>query len=279
MNWIDAVLLGVVGASTVLGCFSGLLRPVFGMVSLVASFLVAKQFAPGFMPAMLGWLGPSPLTVAASYAMVFVGALVILTIVSALLRAMFARMDFGGFDFAGGALFGFLRGSLFALGIVLMLSFLPLQKTEAWKESRTLGVAGFVLYLAFRSDALLSYRKYWVLDTKKTKVPLFNTLAFVEGLGNNEKTTIAAGDRKKTLEEINDEFAKVNSQGAVSANEMALRAREEKKAREKKEKEKEGGFLQLAGEMFGACRELNENCLEELENIIAKRTGRKKGTI
>ena len=164
VNWIDGTLSAMLLASAIFGLFRGLIRGVFGIAGLVFAFFVARRFGDGAGLVISSFLDGAAFGIALGYALVFVAAAVAFGALTYLLRRAAARADLGAMDKFGGLLFGALRGGVFGVLFVLLLSSLPLQKSAAWNESVLLPAFGYAIAAAVGSAAFSDYSYYWRFD-------------------------------------------------------------------------------------------------------------------
>ena len=72
MSAFDVIVIGIVGLSTILAFWRGLIRAVMSLVALIAAVLAAIQFSPG-VATMLPPLGDNPVTgYVAAFALIFI---------------------------------------------------------------------------------------------------------------------------------------------------------------------------------------------------------------
>jgi membrane protein required for colicin V production len=129
------MVLAVLGLSTLLGVWRGLVKELLSLVSWMAAFWVAQKYAT----AMADWLpmsGSSPmLRYAAGFVVVFVSVLVITALVAWLIRQVLTAVGLSGFDRLLGALFGALRGLVFLLAITVVVDMTPMHESDAWQQA------------------------------------------------------------------------------------------------------------------------------------------------
>lgn len=165
-NWIDFAVLTVMALSVFFGLWRGVLRAGFGILALVVGFYAAQDYAHLLFPYMRDILGKSPLARPLSYAVFFVGGLFFVHIASALILRVLRKMDFGGLDVLGGALFGVLRGVAFCAVLLLLFSAVGIGKTAVWKESATVPYVGGALRYAMNFPPLANYRQWLEFDER-----------------------------------------------------------------------------------------------------------------
>jgi membrane protein required for colicin V production len=137
MNWLDLVLAGVIGISTVTGLMRGFVRIGIGLAATVIGFLAASWF----YPVAGAWAQPytSSRGVAnfVGYLIVFFGVLVAGALLSRALAKFFQWIGLSWLDRLGGGALGLIRGVLISFVIVLMISsFLPGNPPASIQQSR-----------------------------------------------------------------------------------------------------------------------------------------------
>lgn len=126
--------------STLLGLLRDFVGIVVGTLSWLlaglAAFLfgdrAAHQFADGAHPGMTDYLG--------DYALTFVGVMIVVALVGMVIKASVRNTRLSGVDQLAGGGLGLVRGGFFACVLVLPLSFTPLPREAAWRQSHVLPV-------------------------------------------------------------------------------------------------------------------------------------------
>lgn len=136
MIWADWVLLAALLVSIVIGVIRGFTREFFGLVSWVVAIVAALFLAP----AALGWLEPHiatpSLRIAASYAVVFFGFLVLGAIVTAIISALVRKnASLSAVDRSVGGGFGLIRGVLIGVVLVWLVGLTPARQDPWWGQS------------------------------------------------------------------------------------------------------------------------------------------------
>ncbi|OAN84526.1 colicin V production CvpA [Jannaschia sp. EhC01] len=124
----DGIVGGVIVISAILAYARGFIREIMSIVGWVAAAFIAFIFAPNALPLiseipMLGdFIGESrELGILASFAIVFVVALVVVSIFTPLFSSVVQRSALGGIDAGLGFLFGVARGVL--LVVVALIAY------------------------------------------------------------------------------------------------------------------------------------------------------------
>ena len=124
----DGVVGGVIVISAILAYARGFVREIMSIVGWVAAALVAFIFAPNALPLIaelpvLGdFIGESrELGILAAFGIVFILALVVISLFTPLFSSVVQRSPLGGIDGALGFLFGVARGVL--LVVVALIAY------------------------------------------------------------------------------------------------------------------------------------------------------------
>ena len=135
MIWADWALLAVLVASIVIGIIRGFTREFFGLISWIVAILAAVFLAP----VAHDWLGSTvstpSLRIAASYAVVFFGFLVLGAVVTAVVSSLVQKSGLTGVDRTIGGGFGLIRGVLIGVVLVWIIGLTPARQDPWWKES------------------------------------------------------------------------------------------------------------------------------------------------
>lgn len=126
MNWLDFVLVLILGASVLTSFRKGLSREVIGLVTVVAALLLAVWLygsAGGFLEP---YVSSPRLAHFAGFALVFVGVMLLGSIVSHIVGRFLKVTGLSFFDHLLGAVFGLVRGVLIGVALVMgLMAFSP----------------------------------------------------------------------------------------------------------------------------------------------------------
>ena len=135
MTWVDYAVVGVFAASLVIGAWRGLVREVISILGWVIAFLAANLLAGPLGPAMPQAIPGPELRIAAAYLAVFVGSLVVTSLLGLLLSKIVKAVGLGGVDRLLGALFGAARGLLIVLAAALLAGLTGAPRQAYWRDS------------------------------------------------------------------------------------------------------------------------------------------------
>ena len=132
MTPIDYTIIGIVVLSALLGVFRGLLREVLTLLTLLIALWAAWHFADALLPYLgTGVLSKPPLQMWAARGLMFLGVMLIGTVITAVVGQIVRTSMFSGLDRFLGFLFGALRGVLI-VGVLVMLAQRSGLDAQAW---------------------------------------------------------------------------------------------------------------------------------------------------
>lgn len=140
MNTADLVIAAIVAISVVIGLVRGFVVEVLSLLVWIAAVVLAMALGPQVSEWFGGSIELPSLRVALGYASVFIAVLVAGAIVVYLMRKLVQGTGLSGTDRMLGMLFGFARGAVVVVVLVLLLGFTPLPRDPWWRESRALPV-------------------------------------------------------------------------------------------------------------------------------------------
>ena len=165
MTEIDWIIIALLGCSTVVGIFRGVLREVLSIAGWVVGVMLAINYAgelAGHIPLeSIGWL-PRVLvaTVIIIFAVVFLCGL-LGTILGRLLQAASIAFE----DRALGAVFGFIRGIVVACACVFFFGMVSsIHDSRMWQQSVLIGPAEALI------DAAVPYLPSWLAEMHGSSV-------------------------------------------------------------------------------------------------------------
>ena len=161
-NYLDIALLGAMGVSILLGAFLGLVRSALNLAAIAGAFIISYRYSQTIEPGLLAFFRNGPLAAALSYALMFAFALMIFGLLAALMRRLVRRAGFGGWDAAGGAVFGAARGFVIALAILIPLTFTAFSESATWRESSALPIFGAAMKIAIAQTPPNSPLRAWI---------------------------------------------------------------------------------------------------------------------
>jgi len=136
MTLLDYLFLGIVGFSVLLSIWRGAVREVLALAAWVFAFFGAQVLAEPAAAYIPAGLEASSLRLLLGFIAVFVLILVLTSLVAATISRLLHAAGLGPVDRGLGAVFGFVRGMLAVLILVLLSGLTDMPRTTAWREAK-----------------------------------------------------------------------------------------------------------------------------------------------
>ena len=135
MTTFDWVVLLIIGLSTLLAFFRGVVRELIALIAWVLGIIGAIVFTP-VLGAMLPDIPGYPaVPYIVAFALIIIGALILGALIAWPLSKAVRVAGLGFVDRFLGSIFGFVRGAAFVLAFVLVAGLTPLPRTVWWQSS------------------------------------------------------------------------------------------------------------------------------------------------
>lgn len=136
MTEFDYIILVIIVLSVLLGWWRGLVYEILSLLSWVTSYFVAKSWAAEFSPYMPAVLASETLRSAAAYAAVFATTLIFCGVAAWSINKLIKSFGLDWrTDGVTGAIFGFVRGLMLVLVLVLIAGLTKLPQTAFWQDA------------------------------------------------------------------------------------------------------------------------------------------------
>ena len=136
MTALDWMLAGVLVFSLLLGAWRGLVYEVLSLLGWAVSFYAAQWFAPPVAMLLPLQSASDPLRSAAAVGLVFIAAIFVAGLLTALLKKLVQAIGLRPVDRTLGAVFGVLRGMILLLAATVVIDMTALKSSPWWQESR-----------------------------------------------------------------------------------------------------------------------------------------------
>lgn len=151
LNWVDYIILGIFFLSIVAGFARGFVREVISLITLIAAFVIAIMFSNALATmftssssvqnaiTQAGVEASQPVSYLAlgiSFIVLFVGTILVGTILGYILNIAFQRGVLGIGNRIFGAAFGFVRGFLINLVLIFCVQLTPAGEEPFWHQSQ-----------------------------------------------------------------------------------------------------------------------------------------------
>jgi membrane protein required for colicin V production len=135
MTVLDYTILTIIGISILLGMLRGLVREALNLLAWVAAFWVANAYTVQIAPLLPAAIPTESVRIFAAFVMLFLGALLLMSLVTIALAELVKTLKLGAYDKGLGALFGLLRGMLIVLALVLLAGLTSLPHQGFWRNA------------------------------------------------------------------------------------------------------------------------------------------------
>jgi membrane protein required for colicin V production len=136
LGWVDIGLLAFLVVSVIVGLVRGFVFELLSLAGWFAAYFAALWFTPSAQAYIhLGEPG-SGLNYGATFACVFLVALVVWGVAARLVRLLIRATPLSPVDRLLGAGFGLLRGLVVLLIVATFVSVSPLSQSTAWRKSQ-----------------------------------------------------------------------------------------------------------------------------------------------
>ena len=136
MNWLDIVLLGIFALSLAAGLMKGLVREVFALAGVILGVIVALLFGDNLGVSLERWIPLPSAAYAAAVVGLFVGVMVLVSMLSGLLDKVVSVIQLGWANRLLGGVFGILRAFVISVILVMALALYLEPDHEVFTESK-----------------------------------------------------------------------------------------------------------------------------------------------
>ncbi len=130
MNPLDWLLIALLAYSVVKAFLQGFFREAFALGGLVIGLLIASWGYESAALHLTGLIASPPIAQFVAFLSILAITMVVFSIAGKLLRKTASAIGLGLLDRLGGAVFGFVRGCL--LGVALLMAFTAFLPTAPW---------------------------------------------------------------------------------------------------------------------------------------------------
>ena len=136
MTWLDYLVIAMLLLSVAWGAWRGLVHEVLSLAGWIMAFLAANLLAAPLSETFPANMRPE-FRVVGAFLLVFVGTLVLVTLLTALVTKFIRVSVLQSLDRWLGALFGLMRGLVLVVAFALIAGLTSFPTTPVWKESAT----------------------------------------------------------------------------------------------------------------------------------------------
>lgn len=130
MNYLDIILICLIGVFALRGFFRGLVQEVISLTSILLALYLSSTFHHLLVPHLGLYIENSVTVSALAYAIIFFGTLLVCWLIAKAIRTMLKITLLGWVDRVTGAVFGIIEGVL--IGIVILIAFQSFAPESEW---------------------------------------------------------------------------------------------------------------------------------------------------
>jgi membrane protein required for colicin V production len=134
-GWVDIAMLAVVALSALAGAVRGLTFEILSLLGWVAAWFAGIWLGPLLAPHLSIGASGSTLNAIAAFGCAFVAVLIVSAFVARAVSALVGKTPLRPLDRLLGGVFGIARALLVLLAIAIVVSYTPLARTDAWRDS------------------------------------------------------------------------------------------------------------------------------------------------
>ncbi len=174
MTWVEWISLSIIGISTIIGGIKGIIKEVLGLLGLIIGNYISIVWSPFLSFFIVKYIKLTPsLARIVSYIIILFPVLFFFQIFIRIAQVAIKGLSLRGWDRLGGAFFGFLKGLIWVIILLLILVFFPLpQETRDYLDKNS--------YL-IKQVKMLYLKNYinqinlpnWKKPFKNIKIPIF----------------------------------------------------------------------------------------------------------
>jgi len=136
MNWVDLILIGIIGVSLVISLVRGFVREAFSLAAWVVAFWISWAFFRELAVHLEPWVSVPSLRLALAFAALMLVTLILGAMVNFLISQLVEKTGLTGTDRLLGMFFGVARGALLVAILVLLAGLTPIPNDPWWQESQ-----------------------------------------------------------------------------------------------------------------------------------------------
>jgi len=135
MNWLDWLIIGILLFSTFISLYRGFSREALSLLTLVFAVWLSLEYSSLASAALENSITSESLRNIIAFGLVFVMGLILGAVVSSIIGKVITFSGLWGFDKILGIIFGFARGVLIVVVLLVGLNIVGFSKQPVWQQS------------------------------------------------------------------------------------------------------------------------------------------------
>jgi membrane protein required for colicin V production len=138
MNWVDFVILGILGVSILISLWRGFTREALSLAGWVLAVWVALMFSDNLERLLRSQIDTPSLRLIVAFAILFFLTLLVAAFINYLAVQLIKKTGLSGTDRVIGIAFGLARGIVLVTVLVLLAGFTAVPRDPWWNQSSLL---------------------------------------------------------------------------------------------------------------------------------------------
>jgi len=136
MNWADWVILAILTISSLISLKRGFVKEALSMANWVIAFVIAMTFRDALSALLVDQISTPSVRDMTAFAILFALTLIVGAMVNYLLGELIRMTGLSGTDRFFGILFGFIRGFIVVMAVLIFVpSIIPIEQDSWWQSS------------------------------------------------------------------------------------------------------------------------------------------------
>lgn len=138
LHWLDWIILGLIALSTLASLWRGFVKEALSLAAWIAAFMAATALSAVLASHLQGVIANDTARAVAAWVMLFIGTLVMVTLINGLVVKLVRAAGLSGIDRVLGMAFGFTRGLIVVLTLLYVVQALVPVPQQAFMKGSTL---------------------------------------------------------------------------------------------------------------------------------------------
>jgi len=136
MNWVDYVILAIIGVSVIIGLLRGFTREALSLAGWVVAIWVTVTFTDQLQDLFVPYVKSAPVRIGLAVVILFLLTLLVAALVNYLAMELIDKSGLAVSDRIIGIVFGFARGFALVVVLVLLAGLTDFPKESGWRQSQ-----------------------------------------------------------------------------------------------------------------------------------------------
>ena len=161
MNWLDILVIVVMGITALIGLKVGLIKAVLSLIGLIVGIILAGRYCVP-LSEQLSFIPQGGVAKVIAFAIILIGVILIASVLAKLLKWATSVMMLGWVNYLGGAIFGLVMGALLSGALLaIWVKFLGIAEVISESSLAVLLLDRFPIVLALLPSEFNTIRSFF----------------------------------------------------------------------------------------------------------------------